>query len=505
MCLKFAGTCERPAGKGGAMSMNAATPEPRVPSGPARRKVAGAAFSRSPRALLAAMGAAAAVLGAAGAASQPVPALPGEPLVRVGSLSVVGPVARPNPALSLPLAPAAMMLPLARPDLEHRFPRTPETLAEDFTAMTGAAPEASPKRFKLRSGEGMAQLLVRGGIDPDSAQSAIPRIASHLSMRSLPVGFEVEILPAGAGHGAGLRLPLEDEMTLAMAHDGVGWQQRLSLRPADRYLFYADGTIDSSLYKAAIGAGIPEDVLGTFVSVLGFSVDFQREIRKGDRFEVLYQKSVDLLTGKAKNQHEVSYISMVLSGKRVEFFRHAHLDGESAWYDPEAQSAARGLMRTPVNGARLSSGYGNRKHPILGYSKMHRGIDFAAPTGTPILAAGSGVVEAAGRNGAYGKYVRIRHSDTYQTAYAHMSSIAVKRGARVTQGQVIGKVGSTGRSTGPHLHYEILVNNRHVNPLTVRLPSGKKMPDEERPRFERTIDGVNDELGARGIIRFAGE
>ena len=488
------------------MPMHGATSESRTFSGSSHRR--DMALPRLLRVFLATVGATSAILGSAAVSdAKTIPDIPDEPKITApGGLSVVGPTERPNPALTLPLAPASMVLPLTRPKLEDRFPETPETLAEDFIAITGTTPQTEVGRFKLRSGEGMAQLLERGGIGHALAQDALQSIAPHLSMRSLPVGFEVEILPAGSGHGAGLRLPLENDMTLTLAHDGFGgWQQRLSLRPAERYLTYADGVINSSLYEASIKAGIPEDVFNTFVQVLGFSVDFQREIRKGDRFEVLYQTSVDILTGEVRTKPELSYISMVLSGKRIEFFRHRHLDGASSWYDPEANSAARELMRTPVNGARLSSGYGNRKHPVLGYSKMHRGIDFAAPTGTPILAAGSGVVEAAGRNGAYGKYVRIRHSGTYKTAYAHMSSIAVAPGERVAQGQVIGKVGSTGRSTGPHLHYEILVNNRHVNPLTVRLPSGKIMPDEERPRFDRTITNINDELGARGIIRFAGE
>ena len=429
-----------------------------------------------------------------------------EPRISAGSRSVVGPLERPDPALSLPLAPFDMTLPLMRPRIEDRLPPTLPTLEEDFAAITGAAPSTAAERFGLQSGEGMFELLLRGGIDPESAKRAVGKIGGHLALRTLPVGFEVAILPEGPGHGAGVRLALEDNMTLALAQDGSGgWRHRLSLSPTERYLTFADGTINSSLYKAGIQAGMPDEVLDTFIQVLGFSVDFQREIRKGDRFEALYQTSRDMLTGKPRDKTELLYISMVLSGKRIEFFRHGHRDGDSGWYDGDGNGAARGLMRTPVNGARLSSGYGNRKHPILGYSRMHRGLDFAAPTGTPIMAAGSGVVEAAGRNGNYGKYVRIRHNGTYKTAYAHLSRISpgIVPGARVSQGQVIGKVGSTGMSTGPHLHYEILINNRQVNPLTVRLPSGKTMPEHERPRFERTIGSVNEELGARGIIRFA--
>ena len=250
-----------------------------------------------------------------------------------------------------------------------------------------------------------------------------------------------------------------------------------------------------------------DDVFNTFVQVLGFSVDFQREVRKGDEFEVLFESSKDIISGKTVTGSRLHYISMTLSGDKIEFFHHDHQDGGSGWYDEGGNSAARTLMRTPVNGARLSSGYGQRKHPVLGYSKMHRGIDFAASIGTPIMAAGSGVIEYAGRNGSYGNYVRIRHNSTYKTAYAHLSKVktGISPGTRVSQGEIIGYVGNTGRSTGPHLHYEILVNNRQVNPLTVRLPAGKSMPEEERLYFDRTVNSISDELTARGILRFAGE
>ena len=438
--------------------------------------------------------------------AKPMVAAHDEPRITTGDDSVVVPVERPDPALTLPLAPAAMELPQARPNLEDRLPATPATIGEELTAVTGIAPETDPVRFRLRSGEGMAQLLERGGFDASSGQYAIRQIAKHMSMRALPVGFEITVLPAGSAHGAGLRLAVDDDMTLALFQDTAGdWRQRLSLRAVERYLTYVGGTIDSSLYKSGIDAGMTEEVFNTFVQVFGFTVDFQREVRKGDHFEALYETKRDMITGDARSRTTLRYISMTLSGDRIEYFNHQHQDGDTGWYDGDGKSAARPLMRTPVNGARLSSSYGMRKHPILGYSKMHRGLDFAAPTGTPIMAAGSGVVEYAGRNGNYGKYIRIRHSGTYKTAYAHLSRIAkgIAPGTRVKQGQVIGKVGSTGRSTGPHLHYEILVNSRQVNPLTIRLPAGKSMPEEERAYFERTVSGVSEELGARGIIRFA--
>ncbi|MGB1614403.1 MAG: M23 family metallopeptidase, partial [Candidatus Puniceispirillaceae bacterium] len=176
------------------------------------------------------------------------------------------------------------------------------------------------------------------------------------------------------------------------------------------------------------------------------------------------------------------------------------------WYDAQGQSAVRTLMRTPINGARISSGFGMRRHPTKGYNAMHRGVDFAVPKGTPILAAGSGHIDMAGWNGSYGKYIRIRHNSTYDTAYAHLSGFAagIRRGTAIEQGQVIGYVGSTGRSTGPHLHYEIMVNNRKVNPLTVKLPTGKSVPETEMAAFRQQIKLIESQLSGSDTPQYAG-
>ena len=434
--------------------------------------------------------------------------LPIEPRINLSdSMSVILPTPRPDPALTLPEAPAGMMLPEPRPDRKSLYPVTALSLKEGYFNFTGTMPEGKSETLRLKSGEGLAQLLGRGGIDSRSAQNAISKIGRHVSMRSLPIGFEVMVLPAGKTHDAALQISIEDDIDLTLIETDTGWDERLSVRPIKNYLTFVSGTIDTSLYGAAKKAGMSDSVFNTFVQVLSFSVDFQREVRKGDTFEALVEVRKDLITGKPRGNPELYFLSMNLSGDRVEFFRHMHRDGNIGWYDEAGNSAARTLMRTPVNGARLSSGYGKRKHPVLGYSKMHRGVDFAAPIGTPIMAAGSGVIEYAGWNGSYGKYIRIRHNSTYKTAYAHLSRVGrgVTPGARVSQGQVIGFIGNTGRSTGPHLHYEILVNDRKVNPLKVRLPAGKAIPEDERPYFVVSMNAINDELKARGILRFAEE
>ena len=450
------------------------------------------------------------------AASSPAFAnlLPGadvdEPRINLASLdtSIVAPTTRPDPVFMLPRAPEEMVLPESRPDRRSLFRPTDLKLGDTIARLVRKRPATEVEVLGLKSGEGLAQLLKRGGFSATDAQNAIRMIRTYQTLRSLPIGYRVEILRPQEDSGGALRIALEDDydLTLALLEDG-NWASEITVRPVRSITTYVSGQIDSSLYKAGMDAGMTDAVFNTFVQVLGFTVDFQREIRKGDRFEALFETQQDMLTGEIKPGATLHFLSMTLSKQQIDFFRHVHKDGTEGWYDEGGNSASRTLMRTPINGARLSSGYGNRKHPVLGYSKMHRGADFAAPSGTPIMAAGSGVIEYAGWNGSYGRYIRIRHNSTYKTAYAHLSRITkgMSPGTRVSQGQIIGRVGSTGRSTGPHLHYEIIVSGRKVNPMTVRLPAGRSMPDEERQPFEKTLASIEDELISRGVTRFAGE
>ncbi len=425
--------------------------------------------------------------------------------------NVIAPLGRPDPSLTLTLAPEGMMLPEHRPDRRSLYPKTIINFDDSYRQVTGQDPQHTTQRLKLKSGDGLAAVISRGGFTGRETHLAVMTIQDHRSLRSLPIGFIVDVITPGddrAEHPGAIRIALEDDYDLSLFQTADGaWRKQVSVRPVERFLTYANGEISSSLYKASIDAGMSDNVFNTFVQVLSFSVDFQREVKKGDKFEALFEVKKDPISGKTISGTDLYYLSMTLSDDRIEYFRHEHADGTIGWYDEAGNSASRTLMRTPVNGARLSSGYGKRTHPVLGYSKMHRGLDFAAATGTPIMAAGSGMVEYSGWNGSYGKYIRIRHNSTYKTAYAHMSRIqrGVTSGARVKQGQIIGYIGSTGRSTGPHLHYEILVNNRKTNPMTVRLPAGKGIPDDERTPFERSLASISEELTSRGIIRFAGD
>ena len=245
-----------------------------------------------------------------------------------------------------------------------------------------------------------------------------------------------------------------------------------------------EGVIKSSLYKSATKENISPSIIIEFARLYGFQIDFQRDIRKNDTFQIVYETFIDE-NGKVFENGNIIYANLILRGQynQLYYFPKKNYDGH---YDENGKSVKKALMKTPINGARLSSSFGMRKHPILGYNKMHRGTDFAAPEGTPIMASGDGVIIKAGWCGGGGNCVKIRHNKTYQTIYAHMknfSNISIP-GNRVKQGQVIGYVGSTGLSTGPHLHYEVIENGKKINSQLLKLPPGKSLEGTNRQQFE---------------------
>ena len=259
--------------------------------------------------------------------------------------------------------------------------------------------------------------------------------------------------------------------------------QILSIK-LEKEIIYKENIIQQSLYDAATDENIPANTILEFARIYGFQVDFQRDIRKKDKFQIMYEiflneKKEIVETG------EILFANLELSGQDNSLYHFDH-EGSEGHYDKNGKSVKKALMKTPINGARLSSPFGMRKHPIDGFNKMHRGTDFAAPMGTPIMASGDGVVKKAGWCGGGGNCVKIKHNSTYQTVYAHMSKFArgIKSGVRVKQGQTIGYVGSTGKSTGPHLHYEVIVNGKKVNSQKLKLPSGKILKGDERKLFE---------------------
>ena len=244
--------------------------------------------------------------------------------------------------------------------------------------------------------------------------------------------------------------------------------------------------ISNSLYADGIKSNVPNEVLIKLIQLFSFDLDFQRDIKKNTVVSISYEKTyveneLDFSIG------DIDYAKIEIGKNTLEYFKFLTNDGFIDYFNREGKNVKKSILKTPLDGAKLSSSFGMRKHPISGFNKMHKGIDFAAPIGTPIYAGGNGIVEYVGRNGGYGKYIRIRHNNEYKTAYAHLNSYkkGISKGVRVNQGEVIGYVGNTGRSTGPHLHYEIIYQNKQINPLTLKLPSGKILKGEELKRFEK--------------------
>ncbi len=275
-----------------------------------------------------------------------------------------------------------------------------------------------------------------------------------------------------------------EKIYLTRKNETDKFDQKILVTKLNKTIVYDESIILESLYKSAINQKIPASVIIEFARIYGFQVDFQRDIRKQDSFQIMYEVFLDDKK-KIIETGNILYANLKLSGEDNSLYYFDSKKNEGH-YDKSGKSVQKALMKTPINGARLSSSFGMRKHPIDGFNKMHRGTDFAAPMGTPIMASGNGVIKKAGWCGGGGNCVVIKHNSTYQTVYAHMSKFAkgIRKGTRVKQGQTIGFVGSTGKSTGPHLHYEVIVNGKRINSQTLKLPSGKILKGDERKIFE---------------------
>ncbi len=281
-----------------------------------------------------------------------------------------------------------------------------------------------------------------------------------------------------------LQLSNTEKIYLSRNVETDEFKRELIIVKLKKDVVYKEDLILQSLYKSATNQKIPANVIIEFARIYGFQVDFQRDIRKQDAFQIMYEIFVND-NGKIIETGNILFANLKLSGENNSLY-YFNKEGSKGHYDKNGKSVKKALMKTPINGARLSSPFGMRKHPIDGFNKMHRGTDFAAPMGTPIMASGDGVIKKAGWCGGGGNCVVIKHNSTYKTVYAHMSKFAsgIRQGVRVKQGQTIGFVGSTGKSTGPHLHYEVIMNGKKINSQTLKLPSGKILKGSERKIFE---------------------
>lgn len=376
--------------------------------------------------------------------------------------------------------------------LDDRWPTDPLVQPAPLVEVTADEEIASVDSVilgEIKSGDTLANIMTAAGASRQDTHLAARSFNKVFSARKLRPGQKTSIRLIEGDEGLVLdEFVLEPDLkrkVIAKRQVDGSYQTVVEDVALIEKLKVSEGTIDSSLYVAATNANVPSRILADMINIFSYDVDFQREIQKGDGFSLMFESLQDE-QGREIDTGDVVIAEMILSGDLHRYYRYKGDNDFADYYDEKGQSVRKALLRTPVDGARISSGFGKRKHPISGYTKLHKGTDFAAPRGTPIYAAGNGVVEAAGWNGGYGKYVRIRHTGTYKTAYAHMHQIAkgISKGKRVRQRQIIGFVGTTGKSTGNHLHFEVHKNGRQVNPLSVKLPTGKKLKGKALERFK---------------------
>ena len=347
-------------------------------------------------------------------------------------------------------------------------------------------PKFKKIRHQIEEGETFDNILNQYQIDKKEIQNLKNKLSEKINLNNLNTSQKIYITIDQSENKIKnfiFQISNKEKIQLSKNKDDY-FNQKVILTKLQKKILYQENIILQSLYKSATDKRIPANTIIELAGIYGFQVDFQRDIRKKDRFQIMYEVFVDE-NGKALETGNILFANLILSGEDNSLY-YFDKEGSIGHYDENGKSIKKALMKTPINGARLSSPFGMRKHPIDGFNKMHRGTDFAAPMGTPIMASGSGTIKKAGWCGGGGNCVVIKHNSTYQTVYAHMSKFAngIKRGVRVKQGQTIGYVGSTGKSTGPHLHYEVIVNGKKVNSQKLKLPSGKILKGDERKIFE---------------------
>ena len=341
---------------------------------------------------------------------------------------------------------------------------------------------------KISSGETFDKILNNYSIPNEEINQIKKKLNSDYNINNLQPNLEIKITIDQSNNKkiTSFLFPVSrtEKIQLTRNLDNNLFEKKIIITNLNKKIVFKEGKITQSLYKTAIDLNVQPNVIIEFARIYGFQVDFQRDIRKNDNFQIMYEVFEDD-DGKVFETGNIIFADLKLSGKNNALY-YFEKKGSEGHYDENGKSVEKALMKTPINGARLSSAFGMRKHPIDGFNKMHRGTDFAAPMGTPIMASGSGLITRARWCGGGGNCIKIKHNSTYETIYAHMKNFArgIKEGIRVKQGQIIGYVGSTGKSTGPHLHYEVVVNGKKVNSQKLKLPSGKTLKGKEREIFE---------------------
>ena len=357
---------------------------------------------------------------------------------------------------------------------------------------------ATKVELKVRNGDSIQRILYDQKISPSEVNNVLNALRREYNFGTLRNDQKVYLIVKREKNGNFVsRLTVNiDNITsvhVFLNKDNVYETKRVT-KILTKKNHLIETTIDRGIYRTAKQSGIENSIVAQFARLYGFEVDFQRDLKKNDKIKIFYERYLDD-DGVSQKTGNIIYSEITNVERNIVLYRYEYPNGSIAYFTPEGKSIEKSLMRTPINGAKLSSRYGFRIHPILGYNQMHQGTDFAAPIGTPVMASGAGTVEYSGWKGGYGKFISIRHSPVYQTNYAHLQDYAkgIRRGTKVQQGQVIGYLGSTGSSTGPHLHYEVVVNGRKENSQTLKLPSAAPLEGNNKNFFEiqkRNIDNL---------------
>jgi len=344
--------------------------------------------------------------------------------------------------------------------------------------------------YEIKKGDTIQKILKKLKVQNRDIQNVIDQYKKYGNPNKLLVGNKIDIiveksLSTNKNTIVKFSAPITKSTTIAITknEDNKIISNKIITKLYKRKIL-SENIIKKNLYSSATEVNINPDTIIEFARIFGFEIDFQRDIRKNDYFKIVYEKYFDE-NGEFVKSGSILYTHMSVNGREITLYKFGN-DKSYGYFNINGKSVEKALMKTPINGARLSSSFGMRKHPIQGFNKMHTGTDFAAPMGTPIMASGSGTITRAKWCGGGGNCIKIKHNSTYETIYAHMKSFAagMKVGKKVRQGQIIGYVGSTGMSTGPHLHYEVIINGKKINSQKLKLPSGKVLKDDERKQFE---------------------
>jgi len=369
-------------------------------------------------------------------------------------------------------------------DKKEIIQRKKEEFASSNIKKSIDKPKYVEKKIKILQGDTFVSILESLNFKQENIYKIIREIEKFFDLKKIKTGEIISLFENNFGEIKKIEFFKNSETIISVNLDK---EINLNIRELtkDSFIESKEYTITESLFSDGIKNGVSPDILVKIISLFSFDLDFQRDIRVDTVISISYEFDEIIETGKLEYK-DIKYASIIIDKKELEYFKFITDDGYVDYFNREGKNVKKSILKTPLDGARISSNFGIRKHPISGFNKMHKGVDFAAPTGTPIYAGGNGIIEYVGRNGGYGKYIRIRHNNGYKTAYAHLSNYkkGISKGVRVNQGEVIGYVGSTGNSTGPHLHYEIIYQNKHINPLKLKLPSGKILEGKELEKFK---------------------